>query len=50
MEIPCDIKERGIIMAKTMEEEIYEKLAEKEAKIIELEQLLADLASLQLGV
>ena len=37
-------------MLKTMEEEFNEKLAEKDAEILELEQLLADLASLQLGV
>ena len=37
-------------MLKTMEEEFNEKLAEKDFKINELEQLVADLASLQLGV
>lgn len=37
-------------MLKTMEEEFNKKLDEKDAKIQELEQIVADLASLQLGV
>lgn len=37
-------------MSKTMEEEFNEKLAEKDLKIKELEEIVADLASLQLEV
>jgi hypothetical protein len=35
---------------KTMEEEFNDKLAEKDLKIKELEEIVADLASLQLEV